>query len=150
MVAVIQRVSHSNVKIEDQIVGEIGRGFNILLGISENDTIEDVDWLAKKIIGLRVFADNEGKMNLNIKDIDGNILIISQFTLLAATKKGNRPSFIEAARLEKAIPLYETMIGTLSGLLGKEVEKGVFGADMKVEINNDGPVTIIIDTKNKK
>ncbi|MCA0363367.1 MAG: D-tyrosyl-tRNA(Tyr) deacylase [Bacteroidetes bacterium] len=150
MVAVIQRVSHSNVKIEDQIVGEIGRGFNILLGISENDTIEDVDWLAKKIIGLRVFADNEGKMNLDIKDIDGNILIISQFTLLAATKKGNRPSFIEAARPEKAIPLYETMIGTLSGLLGKEVEKGVFGADMKVEINNDGPVTIIIDTKNKK
>lgn len=150
MIAVIQRVSSSSVVVEGEIKGEIKRGFTILLGIADTDTEEDLLWLAKKILGLRVFSDLDGKMNLDLMDVDGNILLISQFTLLANTKKGNRPSFIEAARPEKAIPLYEKMKQVLSEGLGKEVQCGVFGADMKVDIQNDGPVTLVIDTSNKK
>lgn len=150
MIAVVQRVSSSSVKVEEEIVGQIGVGFNVLLGVSENDTEEDLQWLAKKMVGLRVFSDEEGKMNKDLKDVDGNILLISQFTLLGSTKKGNRPSFIEAARPEKAIPMYEKMKEVLSEMLGKKVECGIFGADMKVEIQNDGPVTLVIDTANKR
>jgi D-tyrosyl-tRNA(Tyr) deacylase len=150
MIAVVQRVSSSSVTVEGKIVGQIGVGFNVLLGVSENDTEEDLQWLAKKIVGLRVFSDEEGKMNKDLKDINGNILLISQFTLLGSTKKGNRPSFIEAARPEKAIPMYEKMKEVLSEMLGKKVECGIFGADMKVDIQNDGPVTLVIDTANKR
>lgn len=149
MIAVVQRVSEAAVKIEGEIVGAIQAGFLILLGITHEDTQEDIEWLGKKIVGLRVFGDAEGKMNLDLKAIDGGILLISQFTLHASTKKGNRPSFIEAARPEIAIPLYGEMIEFLSGALGKEIQKGVFGADMKVNLVNDGPVTIIIDSKNR-
>ena len=150
MIAVIQRVTYSSVKIDGKIKGEINNGFMVLLGISQTDNVEQADWLARKIVGLRVFGDEEGKMNRDIKDIDGNILLISQFTLHAATKKGNRPSFIEAARPEIAIPLYEKMISLLSENLGKKIETGIFGADMKVTIENDGPVTLIIDSENRK
>lgn len=150
MIAVVQRVSSSSVTVEGKIVGQIGVGFNVLLGVSENDTEEDLQWLAKKIVGLRVFSDEDGKMNKDLKDINGNILLISQFTLLGSTKKGNRPSFIEAARPEKAIPMYEKMKEVLSEMLGKKVECGIFGADMKVDIQNDGPVTLVIDTANKR
>jgi D-aminoacyl-tRNA deacylase len=150
MIAVIQRVTYSSVKIDGKIKGEINNGFMVLLGISQTDNVEQADWLARKIVGLRVFGDEEGKMNRDIKDIDGNILMISQFTLHAATKKGNRPSFIEAARPEIAIPLYEKMISLLSENLGKKIETGIFGADMKVTIENDGPVTLIIDSENRK
>ncbi|MCD8539122.1 MAG: D-tyrosyl-tRNA(Tyr) deacylase [Leadbetterella sp.] len=150
MIAVIQRVTSSSVAVDGGIVGKIGPGFNVLLGIADSDTDEDLQWVAKKILGMRVFSDHEGKMNLDLKDIDGNILLISQFTLLANTKKGNRPSFIEAARPEKAVPLYEKMIAILSEGLGKPVEKGIFGADMKVSIENDGPVTIVIDSQQKR
>lgn len=150
MIAVIQRVIYSSVKIDGKIKGEINNGFMVLLGISQTDNVEQADWLARKIVGLRVFGDEEGKMNRDIKDIDGNILLISQFTLHASTKKGNRPSFIEAARPEIAIPLYEKMISLLSENLGKKIETGIFGADMKVTIENDGPVTLIIDSENRK
>ena len=149
MIAVIQRVSQASVTIEDEIKGQIGLGFMILLGITHTDTQEDIEWLSKKIVGLRVFGDEEGKMNLDLKSVDGNILLISQFTLHASTKKGNRPSFIEAARPEIAIPLYEKMIVQLEFDLGKSIETGIFGADMKVSLLNDGPVTIVIDSKNR-
>lgn len=149
MIAVIQRVSEASVKIEEKIKGSIQNGFLILLGITHDDCVEDVEWLSKKIIGMRIFSDEEGKMNLDIKSVNGNILLISQFTLHASTKKGNRPSFIEAARPEIAIPLYEQMIKQLSKELGKEIQTGEFGADMKVSLINDGPVTIVIDSKNK-
>lgn len=149
MVAVIQRVSQASVTIDTIVKGQIGIGFMILLGITHTDTQEDVEWLSKKIVGLRVFGDTEGKMNLDIAAIDGNILLISQFTLHASTKKGNRPSFIEAARPEVAIPLYEKMIAQLTHDSGKIIETGEFGADMKVSLINDGPVTIIIDSKNR-
>lgn len=149
MIAVIQRVSQASVTIEEKIKGQIGLGFMILLGITHTDTQEDLEWLSKKIVGLRVFGDEEGKMNLDLKSVDGNILLISQFTLHANTKKGNRPSFIEAARPEIAIPLYEKMILQLELDLGKTIKTGIFGADMKVSLLNDGPVTIIIDSKNR-
>ncbi|MEA5425171.1 D-aminoacyl-tRNA deacylase [Arcicella lustrica] len=149
MIAVIQRVSEASVKIEDKIKGSIQKGFLILLGITHDDTLEDVEWLSKKIIGMRVFSDEESKMNLDLKSVNGDILLISQFTLHASTKKGNRPSFIEAARPEIAIPLYEQMIKQLSKDMGKDIQTGEFGADMKVSLVNDGPVTIIIDSKNK-
>ncbi len=149
MVAVIQRVSQASVTIGTILKGQIGIGFMILLGITHTDTQEDVEWLSKKIVGLRVFGDAEGKMNLDLAAIDGNILLISQFTLHASTKKGNRPSFIEAARPEVAIPLYEKMIAQLTQDSGKTIETGEFGADMKVSLINDGPVTIIIDSKNR-
>ena len=149
MVAVIQRVSEASVKIENQIHGQIENGFLVLLGVTHSDTEEDVEWLGRKITGLRIFGDTEGKMNLDLAAVNGNILLISQFTLHASTKKGNRPSFIEAARQEVAIPLYEGMITFLEDELGKPIQHGKFGADMKVALINDGPVTIVIDSKNR-
>ncbi|KAA6434134.1 D-tyrosyl-tRNA(Tyr) deacylase [Dyadobacter flavalbus] len=149
MIAVIQRVSNASVTIEGKIHGEIGTGFLVLLGITHLDNQEDMEWLGKKIVGLRVFSDEEGKMNLDLKSVDGDILLISQFTLHASTKKGNRPSFIEAARHDVAIPLYENMITFLGNELGKPIQCGKFGADMKVALLNDGPVTIVIDSKNR-
>jgi D-tyrosyl-tRNA(Tyr) deacylase len=150
MIAVIQRVTSSSVIIGGHINGQINDGFLVLLGVCLADTTEDVEWLAKKILFLRVFGDEEGKMNKDLNEIEGNILLISQFTLHASTKKGNRPSFIEAAKPDQAIPLYEKMIELLSAGLGKRIETGIFGADMKVSIENDGPVTIIIDSQNKR
>jgi D-aminoacyl-tRNA deacylase len=149
MIAVVQRVSEASVEINGQIKGAIKQGFMVLLGIKNDDTLEDADWLAKKIVGMRIFSDSEEKMNLDLATLNGNILLISQFTLYASTKKGNRPSFIEAARPEVAIPLYEKMIDLLGNLLGKKIETGSFGADMKVSLINDGPVTILIDSKNR-
>ena len=149
MIAAIQRVSEASVKIEGIINGKIQAGFLVFLGITHTDTQEDVEWLSKKIIGMRIFSDEDDKMNLDLADINGNILLISQFTLHASTKKGNRPSFIEAARPEIAVPLYEKMILQLEKHLGKPIQTGEFGADMKVSLINDGPVTIILDSKNK-
>jgi D-aminoacyl-tRNA deacylase len=149
MIAIVQRVSQASVKIDGLIKGEIAVGFIVLLGITYTDTQEDVEWLAKKIVGMRIFSDEEGRMNLDLEAVGGNVLLISQFTLHASTKKGNRPSFIEAARPEIAIPLYEKMITQLENLLGKTIQTGEFGADMKVSLVNDGPVTIILDSKNK-
>lgn len=149
MIAVIQRVTEASVTIENEIRGQIGTGFLVLLGITHADTEEDVQWLARKIVGMRVFNDAEGKMNLDLAAVGGSILLISQFTLHASTKKGNRPSFTEAARPEVAIPLYERMRAELSQLLGQPIATGEFGADMKVRLLNDGPVTIVVDSKNK-
>ncbi len=147
MRAVIQRVSEASVTIEGTVKGTIGKGLLILLGIEDADTPEDVLWLSKKMIQMRIFGDEAGLMNLSVQDIDGGILLISQFTLHAATRKGNRPSFIRAARPEKAIPLYEKMISQLETDLGKTIATGAFGADMKVALVNDGPVTIIVDSR---
>lgn len=149
MIAVIQRVSQASVVINNQVKGQIGTGFLILLGITHTDSREDVDWLSRKIIGMRIINDEQGKMNLDLATVGGDVLLISQFTLHASTKKGNRPSFIEAARPEVAIPLYEAMINQLTSLLGKPIQTGEFGADMKVSLLNDGPVTILIDSKNR-
>lgn len=150
MIAVIQRVSEAKVTIDKNIKGKIEKGFLVFLGISHDDTDKDLDWLSNKIIGLRVFSDREEKMNLSLEEIEGNILLISQFTLLASTKKGNRPSFIESAKPDIAIPFYNRMIKILSEKLGKEIQTGEFGADMQVSLINDGPVTITIDSKNKR
>ncbi len=150
MRAVIQRVSHASVTINGHIKSAIGQGYLILLGICEDDSTEDIDWLVKKIIGLRVFDDENGVMNLSVMDIQGEILVVSQFTLMASYKKGNRPSWIRAARHEVSIPLYEAFCARLSAALGKSIGTGEFGADMKVELLNDGPVTICMDTKNKE
>lgn len=150
MRVVIQRVSHASVTIEGNVKSAIKKGYMILLGIGENDTMEDVDWLVKKVIGLRVFDDDEGVMNRSIMEIDGEILVISQFTLMASYKKGNRPSWIHAARHEISVPLYEAFCSHLEKALGKPVGTGEFGADMKVDLLNDGPVTICMDTKNKE
>ena len=150
MIAVIQRVSEASVSIDGQVHGQIQQGLLVLLGITHTDTQEDVDWLSKKIIGLRIFSDEGDKMNLDLLNIGGNILLISQFTLFASTKKGNRPSFIDAARSEVAIPLYEKTKMALAENLGRKIETGVFGADMKVSLTNDGPVTIIFDSKERK
>lgn len=150
MIAVIQRVSSAAVKINGEIKGETGIGYLVLLGIGQEDCAEDIEWLATKIINLRIFGDKEGKMNLSLHEVGGNILLISQFTLFASTKKGNRPSFIEAAKPELATPLYEQTIESLEKKLGKKIQTGEFGADMMVSLVNDGPVTIVIDTKNKK
>lgn len=150
MIAVIQRVKKASVSIENKIKAEIGKGLLVLLGIGNEDTLDDIAWLAKKIVQMRIFADEEGKMNLSVQEIAGEILLVSQFTLLASTKKGNRPSFIEAARPEIAIPLYEKAIEIFSQELGRAIQTGEFGADMQVSLCNDGPVTIVIDTKNKK
>lgn len=147
---VIQRVSEANVVIDGRVNGEIGQGFMILLGIGSDDTAEDIDWLVRKIVGLRVFNDDEGVMNRSIMEIGGDILVVSQFTLMASTKKGNRPSYINAAPHEISIPLYEEFLKRLSDALGKLVAHGEFGADMKVGLVNDGPVTIMMDTKNKQ
>lgn len=149
MIAVIQRVSQASVMTDNQVKGYIGTGFLILLGITHTDTHDDVEWLSRKIVGMRIFSDADGKMNFDLAAVDGNILLISQFTLHASTKKGNRPSFIEAARPEVAIPLYEAMITRLSAELGKPIQTGKFGADMSVSLVNDGPVTILIDSKNR-
>lgn len=149
MIAVVQRVSQASVIIDDRVKGQIETGFLILLGITHSDTREDVQWLSRKIVGMRVFGDEDGKMNLDLAAIDGDILLISQFTLHASTKKGNRPSFIEAARPAIAMPLYEAMIAQLSADLGKPIQTGEFGADMRVSLLNDGPVTILIDSKNR-
>jgi D-aminoacyl-tRNA deacylase len=146
----IQRVSEASVTIHQEIHGKITKGFCILLGIEEADTNEDIEWLCAKIIGLRIFSDAEGKMNSSIKEVNGEILLISQFTLHAATKKGNRPSFIKAAKPEIAIPLYETFKQQLALQLGKAIATGQFGADMQVALVNDGPVSIWIDSKNRE
>ena len=150
MRAVIQRVTQASCRVEDKITGAIEQGLLVLLGIEDADTPEDLDWLAQKISGLRIFSDDQGLMNKSLADIDGNILLISQFTLFAATKKGNRPGFTRAAKPDKAIPLYESMVKKLSQLIQKDVQTGIFGADMKISLLNDGPVTIIMDTKNKE
>lgn len=150
MRAVIQRVTQASCTVNDQITGAIKGGFLVLLGIEDADTQEDLVWLAQKIANMRIFSDENGLMNKALADIDGNILLISQFTLFAATKKGNRPGFTRAAKPEKAIPMYEEMIKQLSALINKTVQCGVFGADMKISLLNDGPVTVIIDTKNKE
>ena len=150
MRAVIQRVSEASCKVDGKITGAIAQGFLILLGIADEDTEEDLIWLANKIANMRVFGDENGLMNKSISDINGKILLVSQFTLLAQTKKGNRPSFIKAARPEKAIPLYEKMIKELSSLIPSKIETGIFGADMKISLVNDGPVTIIMDTADKE
>lgn len=149
MRAVIQRVTQASCKVDGDITGEIELGFVVLLGIEEADTEEDLLWLAQKITALRVFSDDNGLMNKALADVNGSILLISQFTLFAQTRKGNRPSFIRAARPEQAIPLYKQMICTLDSITGKKTATGVFGADMKVSLVNDGPVTIIMDTKDK-
>ena len=149
MRAVIQRVSQASCTVENKITGTINTGFLVLLGIEDADTEDDLQWLAQKIANLRVFGDENGLMNKALADIEGSILLISQFTLFAQTKKGNRPSFIRAARPDKAIPLYEKMINILEELTGKKTETGIFGADMKISLVNDGPVTIIMDTKDK-
>lgn len=147
---VIQRVSHASVTINEQVKSSIGMGFLILLGIGKDDTEEDINWLVKKIIGLRIFDDEMGVMNRSIMDINGEILVVSQFTLMASYKKGNRPSWIHAAPHELSIPLYNRFCDALSEAMGKPAGTGEFGADMKVELLNDGPVTICMDTKNKE
>lgn len=150
MRAVIQRVSHASVTINGVIKSEIGQGYLILLGICDEDTMEDIDWLVKKVANLRVFGDKNNIMNLSIQDIGGNALVVSQFTLFASYKKGNRPSWFKAGSHEHSIPLYEAFCNQLSAAIGKPVGTGEFGADMKVELLNDGPVTICMDTKNKE
>jgi D-tyrosyl-tRNA(Tyr) deacylase len=150
MRVVIQRVSHASVTINNQVKSAIKRGFLILVGIEEADEKDDINWLCQKIVHLRIFDDEQGVMNKSILDIDGNVLVISQFTLHASTKKGNRPSYIKAAKGEISKPIYEEFCRSLSASLGKKVLTGEFGADMKVELLNDGPVTICMDTKNKE
>ncbi len=150
MKIVIQRVSQASVQVDNKIVSAIKHGLLILLGITEDDTKEDIEWLCKKIVNLRIFNDDHGIMNWSLKDIEGEVLVISQFTLMANTKKGNRPSYIKAAKPEIAIPIYQDFIETLKQTLGKKVGTGIFGADMKVTLLNDGPVTIIIDSKRKE
>lgn len=147
MRAVIQRVIHASVIVEEKITGSIEKGLLLLLGIEDADKDEDIDWLSSKIVNLRIFDDANGVMNINIKDIEGDILLVSQFTLHASTKKGNRPSYIRASKPEIAIPIYEKIIARLEQDLGKKIQTGIFGAMMKVELVNDGPVTIIVDTK---
>jgi D-tyrosyl-tRNA(Tyr) deacylase len=150
MKAVIQRVSRASVKIEGDTVSEIGNGLLILLGIEDTDGPGDIEWLSRKIVNLRIFNDAEGIMNESLLDVKGDAIVVSQFTLHASTKKGNRPSYIKAAKPDVAIPLYENFIRRMEKDLGKKVGTGVFGADMKVDLLNDGPVTILVDTKNKE
>ncbi len=150
MRAVIQRVSHASVTIEGSVKSSIQNGFLVLLGIEDTDNEEDAAWLCRKIAGLRVFNDEQGVMNRRLADVDGNVLVVSQFTLMASYKKGNRPSYLRAAGHDHAIPLYEHFVQLLSQTIGKTVGTGEFGADMKVELLNDGPVTICMDTKNKE
>ena len=147
---VIQRVTEASVSIDNTLHSSINQGFLVLVGIEELDTTEDAAWLCSKLISLRIFSDDEGKMNLSLQDIKGDVLLVSQFTLFASTKKGNRPSFIKSAKPDVAIPLYEYCISQLSTMLQKPIKTGVFGADMKVTLVNDGPVTILMDSKNKE
>lgn len=150
MRVVIQRVSSASVTVDNHVTGSINRGLLVLLGIEDADTDEDIEWLSNKIANLRIFDDSNGVMNLSLKDVGGNILLVSQFTLHASTKKGNRPSYIRASKGEVAIPMYEKMIAKLGIETGSPVQTGIFGADMKVALVNDGPVTIVIDSKNKE
>ncbi len=150
MRVVIQRVSEASVKVNGEIIGHIKTGFLVLIGIEDADTEEDAEWLSQKIANMRIFDDENGQMNKSLANVDGSILLISQFTLFAQTKKGNRPGFTRAARPEKAIPLYEMMILKLENYTSKKTQTGIFGADMKVSLLNDGPVTICIDTKNRE
>ena len=150
MKAVIQRVSKASVTIDNKIHAEIGNGLLVLLGIEDADTDEDIEWLSAKIVNLRIFNDENGVMNVSVKDNNGDILLVSQFTLHASTKKGNRPSYIKASKPDFAIPMYEKFIRQLTNDIGKNIGTGIFGADMKVELLNDGPVTIVIDSKNKE
>lgn len=149
MLVVIQRVTQATLHIEQTLRAEIAQGLVVLVGIAPDDTQEDIDWLATKIAQLRIFADEEGKMNKSIQDIQGDILLVSQFTLYASTKKGNRPSFLGAAKPDVAIPLYEQAVTALETAIGKPIQTGEFGADMQINLTNDGPVTIIIDSKNR-
>ncbi|MCO6479096.1 MAG: D-tyrosyl-tRNA(Tyr) deacylase [Phaeodactylibacter sp.] len=148
MRVVIQRVSQASVSVDEKTVGEIGPGLLVFLGIEDEDTDEDMEWLCQKIAKMRIFNDDEGKMNLSVKDVDGELLVVSQFTLHASVKKGNRPSFIRAARPEFATPMYEKFIKVLEITAGRDVQSGEFGAEMKVHLVNDGPVTISVDSKN--
>ncbi|OIR06962.1 D-tyrosyl-tRNA(Tyr) deacylase [mine drainage metagenome] len=150
MRAVIQRVSECSVTVDEKIVGTISTGLLVLFGIEDADAVEDIEWLSNKIINLRIFNDENNVMNKSVMDIDGEILLVSQFTLHASTKKGNRPSYIKASKPEFAIPMYEKMIAQLENDSRKKIQTGIFGADMKVKLLNDGPVTIVIDTKNKE
>lgn len=150
MRAVIQRVTEASVKVDGKVTGAIKEGLLILVGIEDADTQDDIEWLTKKIVGLRIFNDENGVMNLSVMDIGGGLLAVSQFTLMASTKKGNRPSYIRASKGDYAEPMYEKFCQALEKESGKKVEKGKFGADMKVSLLNDGPVTIIMDTKNKE
>lgn len=149
MKTVIQRVSQASVTIDSKIVADIQKGLLVLVGIEDADNQEDIDWLCQKIANLRIFGDENEVMNLSIKDVDGEIIVVSQFTLHASTKKGNRPSYIKASKPDIAIPLYEQFVQQMESELGKKVQTGIFGADMKVALLNDGPVTIVIDSKNK-
>jgi D-tyrosyl-tRNA(Tyr) deacylase len=150
MRAVIQRVSEARCKVSGEVIGEINKGFLVLLGIEHEDSLDDVHWLAQKIVNMRIFNDDKGLMNKSLLDVNGKILIISQFTLMANTKKGNRPSFIKASKPDQAILLYEEMISKMTELMGTKVETGSFGADMQLELINDGPVTIMMNTKDKE
>ena len=150
MKVVIQRVNEASVSIDGQVAGAIQKGLMVLLGIETADTMEDVDWLSNKIVQMRIFDDAEGVMNLSVTEVGGNILLVSQFTLHASTKKGNRPSYIAAAKHDISIPLFEAMIKKLTADMGAPIQTGVFGADMKVALINNGPVTIIVDSKNKE
>lgn len=147
---VIQRVSRASVKVDNVVTGETGNGLLVLVGIEDADTNEDIEWVSKKIVNLRIFDDGNKIPNLSVKEISGDILVVSQFTLQASVKKGNRPSYIKASKAATAIPIYEKFLNELSSELGKPIFTGVFGADMKVELVNDGPVTIVIDSKNKE
>ena len=150
MKIVLQRVSSASVTIDNKIVADIQKGLLVLVGVEDADTQEDIDWLVNKITNIRIFGDENEVMNLSVKDIDGDIIVVSQFTLQAATKKGNRPSYIKASKPDVAIPLYENFVLQLEKELGKKVQTGIFGADMKVLLLNDGPVTIVIDSKNRE
>jgi len=150
MKVVIQRVAQASVTIEEKIVANIQKGLLVLVGVEAEDNAEDIDWLVNKIINLRIFADTNDVMNLSVKDIQGDIIVVSQFTLHASTKKGNRPSYLKAAKPEISIPMYESFVQQLELGLGKKVQTGIFAADMKVSLLNDGPVTIIVDSKNKE
>lgn len=149
MIAVIQRVAYATVVIGDVVRASIDKGLVVLLGVEEADAGEDISWLAAKVVNLRIFNDDAGVMNVSVKDDGGDIIVVSQFTLHASTRKGNRPSYLKAARPEVAVPLYESFVAAISAELGKAVQTGEFGADMKVTLLNDGPVTLVIDTKNK-
>ncbi|WP_309641043.1 D-aminoacyl-tRNA deacylase [Flavobacterium sp.] len=150
MKVVIQRVSQASVTIEEKMVANIQKGLLVLVGVEDEDNHDDIDWLVNKIINLRIFGDANGVMNLSVKDIHGDIIVVSQFTLHASTKKGNRPSYLKAAKPEISIPMYENFVQQLEVALGKKIQTGIFAADMKVALLNDGPVTIIIDSKNKE